>query len=156
MRNRIVPLSLAAALALASVPVLATQGAQPSAPSTSNISSTPSTLGWRPLNPIARELSTKPTILARATSKFGKRNLNLATSGFKNLGLFVATMNVSNNLKIDFSQLKLAMTGTDLTGISTGRGNLVSLGQAIQQLKPAVNGKAVAARAERQAAIDID
>jgi hypothetical protein len=65
--------------------------------------------------------------------------LNLATAGFKNFGQFVAAMNVSRNLNIPFSQLKAAMTGTNLVGIPTGTGTTSSLGQAIQQLKPTVN-----------------
>jgi hypothetical protein len=206
MRNRIVPLSLAAALAMASVPVLANKGGQsashaPHAPTVKNQSvkttgpktthgstpksstpknahattppttsakggskknttsntSTPSTPStFTPLNPIAQKLSTKSTLLSRATAKFGEQNLNLATSGFKNFGQFVAAMNVSNNLNIDFSKLKLAMTGTDLTGVTTGTGSTASLGQAIHQLKPGVDANTEAARAEHQAAIEID
>jgi len=214
MRNRIVPLSLAAALALASVPVLANKGGQSgshghpttansasvkttgpqnthastpksstpknshattptttsakggskknstsdtSTSSTSNTSGTPTTPStFTPLNPIAQKLSTKTTLLQRATAKFGTQNLNLATSGFKNFGQFVAAMNVSRNLNIDFSKLKLAMTGTDLTGITTGTGTTLSLGQAIQKLKPGVDAHAEALRAEHQASTDID
>ena len=52
-------------------------------------------------------------------------NINDAAAGFRNLGQFVAAVNVSNNLRIPFADLKAKMTGT----------NPVSLGQAIQQLK---------------------
>jgi hypothetical protein len=52
-------------------------------------------------------------------------NIDLAASGFKNLGQFVAAVNVSNNLGLSFDDLKARMTGT----------NPVSLGQAIQQVK---------------------
>jgi len=48
----------------------------------------------------------------------------VAASGFKNLGQFVAAVNVSNNLGIDFTMLK---------GLMVNRG--MSLGQAIQQAK---------------------
>jgi len=52
-------------------------------------------------------------------------NINDAAAGFRNLGQFVAAVNVSHNLGIPFADLKAKMTGT----------NPVSLGQAIQQLK---------------------
>ena len=52
-------------------------------------------------------------------------NINDAAGGFRNLGQFVAAVNVSHNLRIPFADLKAKMTGT----------NPVSLGQAIQQLK---------------------
>ena len=52
-------------------------------------------------------------------------DINVAAAGFRNLGQFVAAVNVSNNLGIPFADLKAKMTGT----------TPVSLGQAIQQLK---------------------
>ena len=48
----------------------------------------------------------------------------IAASGFKNLGQFVAAVNVSNNLGIDFNRLKVRMVNRGL-----------SLGQAIQEVK---------------------
>jgi hypothetical protein len=52
-------------------------------------------------------------------------DIDAAAAGFKNLGQFVAAVNVSNNLGLSFDALKARMTGTDP----------VSLGQAIQQVK---------------------
>jgi len=52
-------------------------------------------------------------------------NIDLAAAGFRNLGQFVAAVNVSNNLGLSFDDLKARMTGP----------NPVSLGQAIQQVK---------------------
>jgi hypothetical protein len=52
-------------------------------------------------------------------------NIDLAAAGFKNLGQFVAAVNVSHNLGLSFDDLKARMTGP----------NPVSLGQAIQQVK---------------------
>jgi hypothetical protein len=52
-------------------------------------------------------------------------DIDLAAAGFRNLGQFVAAVNVSNNLGLSFDALKARMTGTDP----------VSLGQAIQQVK---------------------
>jgi hypothetical protein len=82
-------------------------------------------------------------------------DLNAATLDFKNFGQFVAAVNVSNNHAIDFGQLKAAMTGTTLTGTSTGDAKL-SLGQAIQKLKPGVeNPETEAAKALSTAEAEI-
>ena len=64
-----------------------------------------------------------------------------AADGFKNLGQFVAAVNVSSNLGLDLEQLKVAM-------VDEGR----SLGQAIQFVKTDVeNPTLVAQRAESEA-----
>ena len=72
-------------------------------------------------------------------------NVVSAASGFRNLGQFVAAVNVSHNLGIPFSQLK--------TDIVT---NHMSLGQAIQALRPSVNATSQARRAEAEARRMID
>jgi hypothetical protein len=61
--------------------------------------------------------------------------------GFKNYGQLVAARHVSENLGIDFNDLKALMTGD----------NPKSLGQAIQELRPEVDANGEAAKAERQA-----
>lgn len=53
-------------------------------------------------------------------------NLQTASAGFKNQGQFIATLNVAKNLNIPFADLKARMTGS----------NPMSLGKAIQELKP--------------------
>jgi len=64
-----------------------------------------------------------------------------AADGFKNLGQFVAAVNVSSNLGLDFEKIKTAM-------VDDGR----SLGQAIQFVKTDVeNPTLVAQRAESEA-----
>jgi hypothetical protein len=64
-----------------------------------------------------------------------------AADGFKNLGQFVAAVNVSTNLGLDFEKLKTAM-------VDDGK----SLGQAIQFVKTDVeNPTTVAQRAEAEA-----
>ena len=94
---------------------------------------------WAPDNPVAQKLSTKPKLLNKVTNSLPPgTDLNAATAGFKNFGQFVAAVNVSNNLGIEFGDLKAAMTGTTLAGEPTGEGTL-SLGQAIQTLKPGVD-----------------
>lgn len=67
------------------------------------------------------------------------------TSGFKNFGQFVAAVHVSHNLGIPFSELQAKMTGS----------NAVSLGKAIQELKPQANAKDEAKKATTQADNDV-
>ncbi len=68
-----------------------------------------------------------------------------AAAGFRNFGQFVAAVHVSRNLGIPFDQLKARMTGPQP----------VSLGQAIQQLKPAADVEIVVRRAELEARDDL-
>lgn len=64
-----------------------------------------------------------------------------AADGFNNLGQFVAAVNVSGNLGLDFEKVKVAM-------VDDGK----SLGQAIQTVKRDVENPAVVAqRAESEA-----
>lgn len=67
-------------------------------------------------------------------------DLMLAAAGFKNLGQFVAAVNVSNNLQIPFADLKTSMVTEGL-----------SLGQSIQALRPAASATVEASRAEYDA-----
>jgi hypothetical protein len=64
-----------------------------------------------------------------------------AASGFDNFGQFVAAVNVSHNLDIPFDQLKARVTGD----------SRMPLGQAIQELRPDVDGASTAAQADRDA-----
>jgi hypothetical protein len=110
---------------------------------------------WTPNNPVAQKLSTRTRILGRVTNSLPPNtDLNAATAGFKNFGQFVAAVNVSNNLGIPFADLKTAMTGTTLSGTTTGTPTL-SLGQAIQQLKSGVNADIEAAKAQTLAEREI-
>jgi len=71
-------------------------------------------------------------------------NLQTASAGFKNQGQFIAALNVSKNLNIPFADLKSRMTGS----------NSMSLGQAIQELKPELpenQARKEAERAEKEA-----
>lgn len=85
-----------------------------------------------------------------------------AASGFKNHGQFIAALHVSRNLGIPFDQLKAKMTGiapasttsgqTDSTSTTTS--SPMSLGKAIQELKPAMTESQTTEavkRAEKQA-----
>ena len=63
-----------------------------------------------------------------------------AAEGFRNLGQFVAAVNVSNNLGLDFDQLKTAMVDDGM-----------SLGRAIQDQRTSVDATTEATRAQRDA-----
>jgi hypothetical protein len=95
-----------------------------------------------------RETSKSPEQLLAQNTKLSESlakllppgtNLENAAQGFKNLGQFVAAVHVSHNLDIPFSDLKSKMISGD------------SLGQAIRDLKPGVNAKDEAKKANRQA-----
>ena len=97
---------------------------------------------------------TKPNQLAKLKAVLpAGTDINLATAGFKNFGQLNAAVNVSQNLGIEFADLKAAMTGTTLEGVKTNEPTK-SLGQAIQQFKPGVNAEAEAAAATAQATKD--
>jgi hypothetical protein len=71
-----------------------------------------------------------------------------AAAGFEDQGEFIAAVHVAHNLNIPFDQLKTQMTGS----------HSVSLGKAIQNLRPDLDGKAVKGNvtlAERQTERDV-
>jgi hypothetical protein len=121
---------------------------------TTTASGTSTTTGWTPTNAVSEKLVSKPNQLARLKAVLpAGTDLNDATAGFKNFGQLNAAVNASRNLGIDFADLKAAMTGTTLAGEPTNQATL-SLGQAIQQYKPGVDGDVEAATATAQAARD--
>jgi len=71
-------------------------------------------------------------------------NLNSAAGGFRRLELFVATVNASSNLGISFSELKRRIVNDGMT-----------LGQAIQDIRPTSKYWTEARRAEEDAAATI-
>src|SRR6266705_864462 len=72
-------------------------------------------------------------------------NIQNAAKGFDHLGEFVAAVHVSHNLGIAFDQLKAKVTGP----------SAVSFGEVIYQLKPNVNAKQEAIKANAQALQDM-
>jgi hypothetical protein len=71
-----------------------------------------------------------------------------AAAGFEDQGEFISAVHVAHNLNIPFDQLKTQMTGN----------NSVSLGKAIKNLRPDLDGKAVKSNvtlAERQTERDV-
>jgi hypothetical protein len=76
------------------------------------------------LTPVQQKLQRNTNLASKLQSRLPGMDLNSAAAGFRNLGQFVAAVNVSNNLGLDFPTLKTAM-------VTDGK----SLGQAIQSQK---------------------
>ena len=95
-----------------------------------------------PLTPVQQKLQKNTHLAGKLKSRLpAGTDLNTAAAGFRNLGQFVAAVNVSNNLGLDFTTLKTAM-------VTDGK----SLGQAIQSQKgTTVNATEQAHQAERDA-----
>jgi hypothetical protein len=91
------------------------------------------------LSPVQQKLARNTNLAAKLQVRLpAGTNLLTASSGFRNLGQFVAAVNVSNNLGIPFAQLKTRMVD-----------DRMSLGQSIQALRPSVDSQFVVKRAER-------
>lgn len=91
------------------------------------------------------QLSTKLEGLLGLSGPNALLTLKTDAGGFKNFGQFVAAVHVSHNLGIPFSELQAKMTGS----------NSVSLGKAIQELKPDADAKNEAKKAATQADNDV-
>jgi hypothetical protein len=97
---------------------------------------------------------TKPNQLAKLEAVLPPgTDINDATAGFKNFGQLNAAVNASQNLDIEFADLKAAMTGITLEGEKTNQPTK-SLGQAIKQYRGDVDADAEAATATAQATRD--
>ena len=97
------------------------------------------------LTPVQQKLQQNTNLASKLQSRLpAGSDLNAAAAGFRNLGQFVAAVNVSKNLGLDFPTLKTAM-------VVDGK----SLGQAIQAQKSTVDGTTVATRAEHDADTEI-
>jgi hypothetical protein len=78
------------------------------------------------LTPVQEKLKKNTNLAAKLTSGLpAGTDLMTAAAGFRNLGQFVAAVNVSNNLGVSFTQLKAKMVTANM-----------SLGQAIQAVRP--------------------
>jgi len=94
-----------------------------------------------PLTKVQEKLQRNTNLASKLESRLpAGTDLMKAALGFKNLGQFVAAVNVSNNLGISFTELKTLM-------VTEG----YSLGQSIQQLKPTATATVEAQRAEYDA-----
>jgi hypothetical protein len=110
-------------------------------------------------NPLADKISRNPKLAAKIASRLpSDMTLAQASTGFRNQGQFLAAVNVSNNLGIDFAKLQTAMTGQRVTVdpktheiITKATGDApVSLGRAIQTLKSGVDADAAVQTAQAQ------
>ncbi len=89
---------------------------------TSGTTSTGTTIA---LTPVQQKLQRNTNLASKLQSRLpAGTDLDTASAGFRNLGQFVAAVNVSSNLGLDFRTLKTAM-------VTDGK----SLGQAIQSQK---------------------
>jgi hypothetical protein len=111
--------------------------------STSGTGTTPTTTR---LTPVQQKLQQNTHLASKLETRLPKgTDLMTAAEGFRNLGQFVAAVNVSNNLGIDFVNLKTSMVDDGL-----------SLGQSIQTWKPTANSTREASLAESQATVLIN
>jgi hypothetical protein len=86
----------------------------------------PTTTTATALTPTQQKLQRNTNLASKLQSRLpAGTDLMAASAGFRNLGQFVAAVNVSNNLGIPFSELKTRM-------VTSG----MSLGQAIQDARP--------------------
>ena len=111
--------------------------------STSGTGATPTTTT---LTPVQQKLQQNTNLASKLETRLPKgTDLMTAAEGFRNLGQFVAAVNVSNNLGIDFVNLKTSMVDDGL-----------SLGKSIQTWKPTANSTREASLAESQATVLIN
>jgi hypothetical protein len=115
------------------------------AKSTASAPSSTTPTGAVPLTPVQQKLQKNTNLASKVQSRLpAGTDLTAASAGFKNLGQFVAAVNVSHNLGIPFDQLKTSMVGNGL-----------SLGQSIQTLKQSANPDVEVHRAELEASVII-
>ena len=110
-------------------------------------------------NPVADKISRNPNLAAKIASRLpSDMTLAQASTGFRNQGQFIAAVNVSKNLGIDFVKLQTAMTGQTvsvdpkthaITTKPTGDAPL-SLGRSIQTLRPGTDADAALQKAQAQ------
>jgi hypothetical protein len=103
----------------------ATSTKSTTASSTSTSTTTGGTTAPTELTAVQQKLKQNTNLSAKVASRLPQGiDLLTAAAGFKNLGQFIAAVNVSNNLQLSFTELKAKM----MTGMS--------LGQAIQAVRP--------------------
>jgi hypothetical protein len=145
MKNSIFLSTAAAALilALGATPAFAQRGSsgKPDAPT----AQTPKPATTTPPTSAATHLAQQPELASKLQPLLPTgTNLQTAATGFKNLGAFVSAVHVSHNLDIPFATLKAKLTGPDA----------VSLGKAIQELKPTADADQEVKKANSEAKQD--
>jgi hypothetical protein len=92
------------------------------------------------LSPVQQKLQSHTQLASKLQTRLPSgTNVGIAANGFRNLGQFVAAVNVSHNLGIPFAQLKTDMVTRHM-----------SLGQSIQALRPSANSTQEVDRAQMQ------
>lgn len=93
------------------------------------------------LTPVQQKLQRNTNLASKLEGRLpAGTDLMLAAEGFRNLGQFVAAVNVSNNLGLSFTELKMRMVDDGM-----------SLGQAIKELRPSADTTTEVRRAETDA-----
>ena len=93
------------------------------------------------LSPVQRDLQRNPVLAESIRTRLHGTDAVAVASGFRRLELFVATVHASNTLAIPFFDLKRRIVGDGMT-----------LGQAIQDIRPTSRYWVEARRAEDDAA----
>jgi hypothetical protein len=110
---------------------------------TKTTTTTTTTTTGTTLTAVQQKLQRNTNLAEKLQSRLpGGTDVIAAAADFRNLGQYVAAVNVSNNLGLDFAKLKTAM-------VEDGK----SLGQAIQLQRSSVDGTTEALRAQREADI---
>ncbi len=123
-------------------PATAGPKAKPPKATTSGASATPVTQTTLPKTNVPKN----PKLAARLQGMLpAGMTVEQAALGFKNQGQFIAAVNVASNHGISFVDLKNSMVNDGL-----------SLGQAIQKLKPTLDGDAEAAHALKLAEQELE
>ena len=118
-----------------------TTSTTPTTKTTKTTTTTPTTTSGTTLSPVQLKVQSHTQLASKLQSRLpAGTNVVKAASGFRNLGQFVAAVNVSHNLGIPFSKLK-----TDMVT------NHMSLGQSIQALRPTADATRETERAETEA-----
>jgi hypothetical protein len=97
------------------------------------------------LTPVQQKLQRNTNLASKLQSRLpAGTDLQAAAAGFRNLGQFVAAVNVSSNLGIPFTALKTRMVDQGM-----------SLGQAIQDARPATTDTTLVVRRAESDADDL-
>jgi hypothetical protein len=111
------------------------------ATNTTATGNTTSTGSATTLTPVQQKLQKNTNLAEKVQSRLpAGTDLMTASEGFKNLGQFIAAVNVSDNLGLKFTDLKTRMVDEGM-----------SLGQAIQDVKKISNLETEVRRAETEA-----
>jgi hypothetical protein len=95
--------------------------------------------------PFVDRISANAALLAKVTPLLGGMSLKDAASGFHSEEQFIAALHAAKDLGVSFADLKAEMTGPEHD----------NLGQAIHDLKPAIDAKTAAKTARNEAHSDI-